>query len=264
MDNELSRHVVLDAVSKTQTLPELQEPSCSPVVKFGWHTIDLQPLPYIIVGDLKYVSVRIINHRLCNNIKKFSPEVYQCFQVNYDPLNKWEACLFNEINFQHCDGQFGKLLFIEGRDTKMLLEDFVHMYEFLKFCVRIMFALNNNMHNDINEDSCGFLQIDGTNKFVPFVVRNGEKYSPMFCFERTCWQPKDKFVKATKWELTYLRFLFRLQGLEKKDIQLNSCDLVNIVDVRQYFDHQESFVPKWPVADCTWMSVGSQMNGNVK
>ncbi|XP_076256075.1 uncharacterized protein LOC143193633 [Rhynchophorus ferrugineus] len=259
---ESNRHGVPAAsVSNTDRLAELKDTSGSPIVKFGWHTIESQHIPYIIVNNLKYVSVRIINERIFSTMNKFSPEVYQCLRVNCYPLSKYEASLFNEINFKHCDGSFGKLLFVEGRDRKILMEDFLQTYNFLKFCTRIMFVLINNIYNDIHEDSCGFLQINVDN-FVPFVVRNGERYAPVFYFEGDYSQLKNKFIKATKWEMTYFQFLFRLQDLKKEFLQLNSCDIVNITDIRPYFNPQTTFVLMWPITDCAWMKIGNLMKAN--
>lgn len=254
---ELNRYVVPAAVSKTTILHGIlpqQKETPGALVKFGWHTVESQHIPYIIVNDFKYVSVRIINRMIFSTIAKFSPEVYQCLRVNSYPLTKPEACLFNEINFKHCDGSFGLILFVEGRDRKILMEDFLHMFNFLKFCSRIMFMLMNNIYKGLNEDSCGFLQIN-VDIFVPFVVRDHEKFAPVFYFEGDCSQLKDKFVKASKWEMTYLKLLFKLQDLRKEFLQLSSCDIVNITDIMPYFNPQTSFIIMWPAADCTWMKV---------
>ncbi|KAH3837006.1 uncharacterized protein LOC127877549 isoform X2 [Dreissena polymorpha] len=142
---------------------------------FGWTTMDNVNIPHILRGDKKFVSVRIVEQKLLSRY----PNSYPDDLGKHAPLTSFfitsnEAKLYNEINVQHCECEYGKKEF-NTKELIVLLSDFVRFYELVKKTFPDAAAARAAQ---IARDSVGWLQIKNT--VTPYVKRaDGNKYVPL-------------------------------------------------------------------------------------
>lgn len=158
---------------------------------FGWTLIDDIHVPCIFRHEKKYVSVRIVEHKL---LSKY-PNSYPDELGKHAPLTSFfitvnEAKLLNEINTVHCDGEFGQKQFTT-KDLIVLLTDFEVFYGLVKK------TFPENKVQNVNETQstqpkvenneaislkilskyCGWFQINNT--VSPYIRRADDKYIPL-------------------------------------------------------------------------------------
>ena len=138
---------------------------------FGWTTIDDVNIPYILRSDKKFVSVRIVEMKLLSRY----PNSYPDDLGKHAPLTSFfitenEAKLLNEINIQHCDGDYGKKDFTT-KDLIVLLSDFIKFFDLVK-------KTFPDAHTARSEhQKAGWLQIKNT--VTPYLSREDGKYVPL-------------------------------------------------------------------------------------
>lgn len=141
---------------------------------FGWTVIDRVNIPYILRKDQQFVAVRIVERKLLSHY----PNAYPDDLGKHAPLTSSfitisEAKLLNEINLQHCAGEYGKKDFTT-KDLIVLLSDFVTFFNLVK---------KTFSRGDVARlraacpGSARWLQIKNT--VTPYVVRPDGRYVPL-------------------------------------------------------------------------------------
>lgn len=139
---------------------------------FGWTVIDNVNIPYILRGEKKFVSVRIVEMKLLSRY----PNSYPDDLGKQAPLTSFfitpnEAKLLNEINQQHCAGEYGKKEFTT-KDLIVLLSDFIRFYNLVKKTFP-----DARLARQEAAETAGWLQIKNT--VTPYIKRVDAKFVPL-------------------------------------------------------------------------------------
>lgn len=209
--------------------------------RFGWTMIGKVHIPFITRSGEKYCAVRMVEMKVLNKLLTFlHQDLYNCTNIRSYYITEAEARLLNEINFKHCDYQFGREQFT-SRDLIVRLTDANEFYQFLGYCYA---KLMNTVDAD-NLDRCGFIRIN-RESVVPFTVYNSQKYVPLFYFEGETDNLKQRADKLEGWDLSYLKFCCKVQGIRNELFAHDSCSVISLNDIKQYFPPGTIFEDYWP------------------
>lgn len=208
--------------------------------RFGWTTLGKVHIPYIFrVGD-KYCAVRMVEMKLLNKYLNFlHQDIYNCTCIRSYYITDAEGRLLNEINIKHCDYQFGRDQFT-NRDLIVKLSDAEEFYNFLDACYNKLLSGSQNV-----ADRCGFIRIN-QESVVPYTVYNNQKYVPLFYFEGETDNLKLKANKLEGWDLSYLKFCCKVQGIRNELFAHDSCSVISLNDIKNYFPPGTHFDDYWP------------------
>ncbi|XP_063605487.1 uncharacterized protein LOC134780609 isoform X1 [Penaeus indicus] len=219
--------------------------------RFGWSTIHDAHIPYLFRREDKYCAVRMVETKLLNKYLNFLPhEITTCIHVRSYFITEGEAKLLNEINMKHCEFQFGRDLFTT-KDLVVRLHDARCFYKFLDTCFKKLVQKSPEQ-----SEHCGFVRINGES-VVPYTVKNKQKYVPLFYFEGETDTLKLKAEKIDNWELAYLKFCCKVQGIRNELFASDTCAVVSLEDVQQYFPKDTLFEDWWPQKTAEPMKVNS-------
>lgn len=208
--------------------------------KFGWEKIDKFDLPYIIRKGEKYTAIRIAEQKLLQQFKVlYNKEVYSCFSINQVHLTDAEVRLLNEINVFHCNGLFGNYPFTVN-DFLLKLKDVELLYELFVF---IKNAADDKV--DMERARCGFIQMDDQPP-VPYVSVDGVKYSPMFYFEGAAEYLENQATYLTGWDLSYLKFCCKVQGIRQEFYAAEKCQVVGFEEIKKFLPPETKYTMIWP------------------
>ncbi|KAF5297165.1 hypothetical protein FQR65_LT10064 [Abscondita terminalis] len=207
---------------------------------FGWVALGKSQIPYIIRSGEKYCAVRMVEMKVLNKYLNFlHQDIYNCTCIRSYYITEAEGRLLNEINFKHCDYQFGREQFT-SRDLIVRLADAIEFYNFLDACYS---KLMNGSSNPL--DRCGFIRIN-KESVVPYTVYSGEKYVPLFYFEGETDTLKLRADTLEGWDLSYLKFCCKVQGIRNELFCHDSCAVISLVDIRNFFPPGTLFEDYWP------------------
>lgn len=208
--------------------------------RFGWTTLGKVHIPYIFRAGDKYCAVRMVEMKLLNKYLNFlHQDIYNCTCIRSYYITEAEGRLLNEINFRHCDYQFGRDQFT-SRDLIVRLSDAEEFYNFLDACY------NKLLSGTLNPlDRCGFIRIN-KESVVPYTVYNNQKYVPLFYFEGETDNLKLKADKLEGWDLSYLKFCCKVQGIRNELFAHDSCSVISLCDIKNYFPPGTLFEDYWP------------------
>lgn len=210
---------------------------------FGWAAFENGKvhIPYIVRASEKYCAVRMVEMKLLNKYLNFlHQDIYCCTCVRSYYITEPEGRLFNEINQKHCDFQFGRELFTV-KDLVVRLTDANKFYEFLDVCHRKLV----NGSNTPNE-KCGFIRIN-KESVVPYTIRSdGQKMVPLFYFEGETDNLKLKADYLSGWDLSYLKFCCKVQGIRNELFASDSVAVISLIDIKGYFPPGTTFEDYWP------------------
>ncbi|VVC45061.1 Hypothetical protein CINCED_3A013979 [Cinara cedri] len=214
----------------------------------GWEKIESFYVPYIkrtFNGEtLNYVSVQIAEtHPLSKYIISLLVKLYTCPAVKSFFITEFEAQLLNNINK---DQFYGKGQFYGGKDCIVRLEDVKELYAFIEACFKQLLCNTASAR----QRKCGFISINS--KFaVPYSIKDNHKYIPLFCFEGEIDSLSQHAIKLENWDLAYLKFCSRVQGVRNELETSDSCTVVRLDDIKKYFSFDTNFEEYWPsnVAD---------------
>lgn len=233
--------------NKKQKQPEIDITSCSSIDQdtlrghFGWALVGNEYLPFIFRSKKKFCAVRIVETKI---LKRFSHlvhhEIYSCVSIESYYLTKEESDLLNEINLKHCDSEYGVVLFTT-RDLIVALDDVREFHTFLETCCKKLV----NCFSSNNIVRCGFMRIN-KESLVPYVIYNRKKYVPLFYFEGEIDSLKQKAIRIEGWDLSYLKFCCKLQGVRNELFSHDSCLVVTLDDVQRFFLPGTLFEDCWP------------------
>jgi len=209
--------------------------------RFGWFDIEKTYLPFIFrYGTEKYTSVRMVERRLLNRyLQVLPPEVNSCTCIRSYYITDAESKLLNEINMKHQDCIYGKEAFT-SKDLVVRLKDAKEFQKFLDLCHKKLVLKRSNA-----SDRCGFFRINGES-VVPYTVKEGTKYVPLFYFEGETDHLKLKSESVQGWDLAYLKFCCKVQGIRNELFSNEICSVVALEEIKGHFPAGTTFEDYWP------------------
>ncbi|XP_049826660.1 uncharacterized protein LOC109609470 isoform X2 [Aethina tumida] len=209
--------------------------------RFGWSQVGKEHIPYIFRSGEHYCAVRMVEMKVLNTLLNYlHQDLYNCTNIRSYYITEAEARLFNEINYKHSDYQFGREQFTT-RDLIVRYADANEFYQFLGHCY-------NKLISAVDADSmqrCGFIRIN-RESVVPYTVYNGQKYVPLFYFEGETDNLKQRADKLEGWDLAYLKFCCKVQGIRNELFAHDSCSVISLNDIKNYFPPGTLFEDYWP------------------
>ncbi|KAL4130848.1 hypothetical protein QTP88_008227 [Uroleucon formosanum] len=214
--------------------------------KFSWKSIAGYQVPYIIRlinGEhQKFISVRMAETQLLSNYLHYlHADIYTCTSVRSHFITESEAKLLNDVNNKHADSIYGKELFHAGKDYIVRLEDVHEFYTFIEVCYKKLLC---NITPGRRE-KCGFIRIN-SESVVPYCIKDNQKYVPLFYFEGETENLKHRAVKLENWNLAYLKFCCKVQGIRNELFASDSCIVTSLDDIKNYFPPETNFEEYWP------------------
>ena len=193
---------------------------------FGWTVIDKINIPYILRSDKQFVSVRIVEMKLLSRY----PNSYPDDLGKQAPLTSFfitanEAKLLNEINLQHCAGEYGKKEF-STKDLIVLLSDFINFYNLVKKTFPDAAVARQEA-----AETAGWLQIKNT--VTPYVKRQENKFVPLSVIKYAAGLLTNESVSGlppTKRECDLLNQACKTAGVEFV-FSDSTTRLINIKDI---------------------------------
>lgn len=214
--------------------------------RFGWTSFGDTHIPYIFRATEKFCVVRILESKLFNKYLSYlHSDLYNCTCIRSYYITEAESKLLNEINMKHCDQQFGREQFTI-KDLVVRLADSKEFYTFLEVCYsKLTSGTNQNLANSHKPDKCGFIRIN-KESVVPYTVKGGLKYVPLFYFEGETENLKLKAEKLEGWDLSYLKFCCKVQGIRNELFASETCSVISLNDIKSYFPPGTNFEDYWP------------------
>ncbi|KAL5278500.1 hypothetical protein ACFFRR_003245 [Megaselia abdita] len=251
------------AQSSTSPSPEKPKPNDdeeSQKGHFGWTTFGGKVhIPYILRQQEKYCAVRMTEMKLLvKYLGCLHPEIYSsCTCVRSYYITEAESRLLNEINHKHCDAQFGREMFTL-KDLVVRLSDATKFYQFLDICYRKLISGSKTP-----SEKCGFIRIN-KESVVPYTVRNGEQVVPLFYFEGETENLRQKADNLSGWDLAYLKFCCKVQGIRNELFSSESVAVISLTDIKSYFPNGTEFEDYWPskVVDSNLLLSPQRHNSN--
>ncbi|KAL0870339.1 hypothetical protein ABMA27_005355 [Loxostege sticticalis] len=243
--NFLTRKPGAPAAADTRPAPDAEKKTPSPDEAswkghFGWDMLGKCHIPYIFRSGEKYVAVRMVEIKLLNKYLNYlHADIYSCTCIRSYYITEVEARLLNEINNRHCDGQFGREPFTQ-KDLVVRLSDAYEFYNFLDVCYNKLLRGTTN-----SKDKCGFIRIN-KESVVPYTVRDGQKFVPLFYFEGETDNLKLKADQLKGWDLSYLKFCCKVQGIRNELFASETCSVISLSDIKSYFPPGTEFEEYWP------------------
>jgi len=209
--------------------------------RFGWFDIEKVYLPFIFrYTTEKYTSVRMVERKLLNRfLQVLPPEVNSCTCIRSYYITDSESKLLNEINLKHTDCSYGKEAFT-SKDLVVRLKDAKEFHKFLDLCHKKLVLKKSNA-----SDRCGFFRINGES-VVPYTVKEGTKYVPLFYFEGETEHLKLKSEVVDGWDLAYLKFCCKVQGIRNELFANDVCKVVALEEIKGHFPSGTTFEDYWP------------------
>merc|ERR1719367_1517904 len=212
--------------------------------RFGWAEFEKNLIPYIFrnAGDKpeRYTSVRMVERKLLNKFLSVLPaEANSCHCIRSYYITDHEAKLLNEVNIKHSDLHFGKEAFTT-KDLVVRIAEAKEFYRFLDLCYKKLVLKKSNA-----SDKCGFFRIN-RESVVPYTVKDSIKYVPLFYFEGETDHLKLKSDKVDGWDLAYLKFCCKVQGIRNELFAADTCRVVALEEIKGHFPSGTTFEDYWP------------------
>uniref|UniRef100_A0A1L8DFY7 Putative transcription factor iia n=1 Tax=Nyssomyia neivai TaxID=330878 RepID=A0A1L8DFY7_9DIPT len=229
---------------------------------FGWHTFNKNIyIPYILRSGEKYCAVRIVESKLLNKYLNYlHHDIYSCTCVRSYYITEAEGRLLNEINHKHSESHFGREMFTV-KDLVVRLSDVSKFWTFLDVCYKKLLMGNNGQGQS---EKCGFIRIN-KESVVPYTVRDGQKFVPLFYFEGETENLKLKADNLSGWDLSYLKFCCKVQGIRNELFASDKVAVISLTDIKSYFPPGTQFEDYWPnkVVDTQLLVQKSSTNSSV-
>uniref|UniRef100_A0A182PJC7 Uncharacterized protein n=1 Tax=Anopheles epiroticus TaxID=199890 RepID=A0A182PJC7_9DIPT len=208
---------------------------------FGWEVFPAKVhIPFILRQQERYCAVRMVEMKLLNKYLNYlHQDIYTCTCVRSYYITEAECKLLNEINQKHCDMHFGRELFTL-KDLVVRVSDAYKFYHFLEVCYKKLL-----MGCSTPNDKCGFIRIN-KESVVPYTVRDYQKMVPLFYFEGETDNLKLKADNLSGWDLSYLKFCCKVQGIRNELFASDSVAVISLTDIKGYFPPGTEFEDYWP------------------
>lgn len=125
------------------------------------------------------------------------------------------------------------------KDLIVRLSDAQKFQQFLDVCYKKL--TNYSTPND----KCGFIRINNES-VVPYTVRDGQKMVPLFYFEGETENLKLKADSLSGWDLSYLKFCCKVQGIRNELFASETVAVISLDDIKSYFPQGTIFEDYWP------------------
>lgn len=168
-------------------------------------------------------------------------DIYTCTSVKSHFILDSEAKLLNDINYKHSDQVYGKEPFLAGKDYIVRLEDVTEFYYFVEICYKKLLC---NISPG-QKEKCGFIRIN-SESVVPYCIKDDLKYVPLFYFEGETESLKHRAIKLENWNLAYLKFCCKVQGIRNELFASDACTVTSLDDIKQFFPSETHFEEYWP------------------
>ena len=212
--------------------------------RFGWLCMEQNHyIPYIYRhGSEPYVSVKMLEKKVLKRYLEVLPvDIPSCTSIRSFYMTDTEARLLNDINIIHCDGIFGKEIFT-NQDLVVTLEDVEEFHQFLVLCHKKLV-----MKKSRSSDRCGFFRMtDSEESILPYIVKNEVKLVPIFYLEGETKLLNHMITDVKGWDLPYLKFCFKVQGVKSSLYSGDNLLVVNIQDIKTQFSAGVTFEEYWP------------------
>ncbi|XP_060872756.1 uncharacterized protein LOC132946715 [Metopolophium dirhodum] len=175
-------------------------------------------------------------------------DMYICSSVlGWNYISDDEARLIlNVINQEHNNFAFGKERFLAIEDYIVSLEDVHEFYTFINVCYFRLLCKKKKGY----EEKCGFIQIDNFESIVPYCIIDNQKYVPLFYFKNNLNAYIENLmhgaIQIENWNLAYLKFCSKIQGIRDELFPGNSCTVVSLDNIKKYFPSETQFEDYWP------------------
>uniref|UniRef100_A0A182T978 Uncharacterized protein n=1 Tax=Anopheles maculatus TaxID=74869 RepID=A0A182T978_9DIPT len=208
---------------------------------FGWEVFPTKVhIPFILRQQERYCAVRMVEMKLLNKYLNYlHQDIYTCTCVRSYYITDAECKLLNEINQKHSDMQFGRELFTL-KDLVVRVSDAYKFFQFLEVCYKKLL-----MGCSTPNDKCGFIRIN-KESVVPYTVRDYQKMVPLFYFEGETDNLKLKADNLSGWDLSYLKFCCKVQGIRNELFASDSVAVISLTDIKGYFPPGTEFEDYWP------------------
>ena len=113
-------------------------------------------------------------------------------------------------------------------------------FRFLDLCYKKLVLKKSNA-----SDKCGFFRIN-RESVVPYTVKETIKYVPLFYFEGETDHLKLKSDKVEGWDLAYLKFCCKVQGIRNELFAADTCRVVALEEIKGHFPSGTTFEDYWP------------------
>uniref|UniRef100_A0A1B0CHX8 Uncharacterized protein n=2 Tax=Lutzomyia longipalpis TaxID=7200 RepID=A0A1B0CHX8_LUTLO len=175
-------------------------------------------------------------------------------------ITEAEGRLLNEINHKHSESHFGREMFTV-KDLVVRLSDVSKFWTFLDVCYKKLLMGNNGQGQS---EKCGFIRIN-KESVVPYTVRDGQKFVPLFYFEGETENLKLKADNLSGWDLSYLKFCCKVQGIRNELFASDKVAVISLTDIKSYFPPGTQFEDYWPnkVVDTQLLVQKSNANSSV-
>jgi len=214
--------------------------------RFSWATIGVDRVPYIIRvingEELKFVSARMAETQLLSvYLRYLRADIYTSIYVRSLFITESEAKLLNDINQNHANCMYGKKGFLAGKDYIASLEDVREFHTFIEVCYKKIMGKITPGHRE----KCGFIRINSVS-VVPYCIKDNQKYVPLFYFEGVSENLRQQSLKLENWDLAYLKFGFKVQGIIKELFASDSCAVASLDEIKNNFPPETNFEEYWP------------------
>jgi len=142
---------------------------------------------------------------------------------------------------KHSDQVYGKDLFQANKDHIVRMEDVQEFYAFIEVCYKKLLC---NITPG-RKEKCGFIRIN-SESVVPYCIKDNQKYVPLFYFEGETENLRHRAVKLENWNLAYLKFCCKVQGIRNELFASDSCIVTSLDDIKNYFPPDTNFEEYWP------------------
>lgn len=209
-------------------------------------TIGACNLPFIIRNingkQIQYISARIAETEcLANYMAYLNTNIYTCVSVKGYFITVPEAKLLNDINIKHSDEMYGNSLFKAEKDFIVCAEDVKEFCTFLEVCYKKIICNERPICNQ----RCGFIKLN-SESVLPYCIIDGQKYIPLFYFEGEVENLSCHSIKIADWDLAYLKFCCKFQGIRNELFASDSCLVTNLEDIKNYFSPDTIYEDYWP------------------
>ncbi|XP_053680327.1 uncharacterized protein LOC128731245 [Anopheles nili] len=209
--------------------------------RFGWEVFPGKVhIPFILRQQERYCAVRMVEMKLLNKYLNYlHQDIYTCTCVRSYYITEAECKLLNEINQKQCDMHFGRELFTL-KDLVVRVSDAYKFYQFLDVCYKKLLTGCSTPN-----EKCGFIRIN-KESVVPYTVRDYQKMVPLFYFEGETDNLKLKADNLSGWDLSYLKFCCKVQGIRNELFASDSVAVISLTDIKGYFPPGTDFEDYWP------------------
>jgi len=210
-------------------------------------------IPYIIRlvngKQMKFVATRMAEYEL---LKKYLHYTHSYINNSCTPVIGYvitdsEAKILNYINKTHY-GKGKDFQFSPGIDYIVCLEDIHNFYLFVKICYKKLLCDMTSGHNE----KFGFICIDSDlHSCLPYCTQDGQKYVPLFYIEGDTDDLMQQAVILENWNLAYIKFCCKFQGIKDEFFAGDSCLAVSLDDIKNFYPPETDFMDFWPPSEAT-------------